>query len=733
MADAEPHRTPAAHLDPVRLARLRERVLSGFPEESDVEDLVRPLTDMLAGETFVVSDVRRVGQPVVHVAPGFGDLTGYAPADAVGRDLGFLLRNDTDQDAVRDVREAIRDGRATTVTLRNYRADGSLFWCEQRHHPLRDVRGRTGHVVTVLRDVTDQVNARSAEEAARQLVDDLGGDGGWFAYGALVDAAGRVQVTWVGDSCRAVLDVEPATLIAGGLMERVHPDDRAGVLERWRALRVDGGSRRDRYRIVSADGQTQRVEDFAAVSWSAAEAGVVALHGVVRAVAADHAEAPATIDAGDVAAAFKDVDAGTGLPTREVAEDRLHQAARHARRQGRVVAAVAIVLDHFDFVHATMDPRRGERLVREAARRLQRALRRSDTLARIDRGTFLAVLSDLEAPDAALPVVEKLLAWVARPFDDGSLRVELSASAGVAVAAPHARPADVFAAAEEAVATAQRAGGGRFAFADPELDAAVRVRTGRERALHAAFADDQLLLHYQPRVRLDGDSVTGVEGLVRWNHPTEGLLPPAAFLPDLERARLGDALFERVLDRATRQAAQWYREGTPRRVAVNVGPEVLEREDLARIVHRALDRASLHPGLLELEIHERTGRRTWERGAGRLRELRAMGVQVALDDFGAADTNLAQLRELPLDTLKIDRAFVARIDAGSRRSADLELLRAMITLGRGLGLTVVAEGVETASQRDHLRDLACDEAQGFLYAPARPADEAFAPATSLPN
>ncbi len=732
MADAEPHRPPAAHLDPARLARLRERVLSGFPEESDVEELVRPLTDMLAGETFVVSDVRRVGQPVVHVAPAFGDLTGYPPGDAIGRDLGFLLRNDTDQDAVRDVREAIRDGRAITVTLRNYRADGSLFWCEQRHHPLRDVRGRTGHVVTVLRDVTDQVNARSAEEAAQQLVGDLGGEGGWFAYGALVDASGRVQISWVGDSCRAVLGVEAATLVAGGLLQRVHPDDREGVLGRWSALRLEGGSRRDRYRIVGEDGKAQRVEDFAAVSWSASEAGVVALHGVVRAVGAQHAESPA-VDAGDVATALKGVDAGTGLPTREVAEDRLQQAARHARRHGRVVAAVAIVLDHFDFVHATMDPRRGERIVREAARRMQRALRRSDTLARIDRGTFLAVLSDLEAPDAALPVVEKLLAWVARPFDDGSLRVELSASAGVAIAPLHARPADVFAAAEEAVAAAQRAGGGRFAFADPELDAVARVRSSRERELHAAFADDQFVLHYQPRVRLDGDGVTGVEGLVRWNHPTEGLLPPAAFLPDLERARLGDALFERVLDRATRQAAAWYREGTPRRVAVNVGPEDLEREDLARIVHRALDRASLHPGLLELEIHERTGRRTWERGAGRLRELRAMGVQVALDDFGAAETNLAQLRELPLDALKIDRTFVARIDAGSRRSSDLELLRAMITLGRGLGLTVVAEGVETASQRDHLRELACDEAQGFLYAPARPADEAFAPSAGMPN
>lgn len=729
MADADAHPAPAAHLDPVRLARLRERVLSGFPAESDVEELVRPLAQMLAGEIFVVSDLRRVGQPVVHVGPGFGDLTGYTETDALGRDLGFLLRNDTDQEAVREVREALRDARAITVTLRHYRADGALFWCEQRHHPLRDARGRVGHVVTVLRDVTDQVHARSAADAAHQLASSLAGDGAWFAYGALVDAAGRVQVTWAGEACRQVLGVEATALVGNGLIERLLPEDREGALARWRALHANGGSHRDRYRVRTADGRVRRLEDFAAVSWTAPEAGVVALHGVARDVT----------EVGDasVAAALAGVDAGTGLPTRSVAEDRLHQAARQGRRHGHVAAAVAVALDHFDFVHATMDPRRGERLVREAARRLQRALRRSDTLARVDRGAFHVVLNDLDAPDAALPVVEKLLAWVARPFDDGPLRVELSASAGVAIAAPHARPGDVFAAAEAALREAQAAGGGRFAFADPQVDAAVRAREARERALHAALADDQFVLHYQPRVRLDGGAVTGVEALVRWDHPSEGLLPPAAFLPELDRARLGDALFEQVLERAARQAARWHRDGQPQRVAVNVGPEVLERADLARLVHRTLDRWSLHPGLIELEIHERTGRRTWERGAARLAELRSMGVQVALDDFGIADTNLAQLRELPLDALKIDRGFVARVGgaaAASSSARDRELLRGMIALGRGLGLTVVAEGVETEAQRDCLRELACDEGQGFLYAPARPADQVFAaPLAPLPR
>jgi PAS domain S-box-containing protein len=257
-------------------------VLSGFPDESDVDrpgpsrsprcSPGRPSSSPTCGAWASPSSTSR---PV-------RALTGYAPDDALGRDLGFLLRNDTDQDGVREAREAVRDGRAITVTLRNYRADGSLFWCEQRHHPLRDGAAAQGHLVTVLRDVTDQVNARSAEAAVHELASSLSGDGAWFAYGALVDASGGVAITWVGQACRFVLGVESSGLLGTGLVDHVLPEDRADVLARWAALRGDGGSRRDRYRVRAANGKVRLVEDFAAVSWSAPEAGVVALHGVLR-------------------------------------------------------------------------------------------------------------------------------------------------------------------------------------------------------------------------------------------------------------------------------------------------------------------------------------------------------------------------------------------------------------------------------------------------------------------
>jgi diguanylate cyclase (GGDEF)-like protein/PAS domain S-box-containing protein len=723
MADAET-RDPNHPHDRAHLARLRERVLSGFADDDDVAAIVEPLAEALAGEVFVVTDLRRIGSPLVHVEPGFERLTGYAPSVAVGRDLGFLLHNDTDQDAVREAREAVREGRATSVTLRNYRADGALFWCEQRHHPVRDARGRVSHLVTVLREVTDQVHALSAEAAAREaLRGDGATDGPWFAYGALIDPHGHVRIIWASEGTRAVLAVEPDAVVQAGWEALVIEADRGIHAERGIALRRDGGSRRDRYRVRLAGGEITTVDDFASVSWVAQEAGIVAVHGVVRDVSEPKPR---------LRSSFAGVDAGTGLPTEEVVDDRLEVATRRARRQRRQVGYLALSLDHFEFVRTHMDGQRGERIVREAARRMRRSLRRSDTLARIGPADFAVVVDDLADAEAALPVVEKLLAWVARPFDDGLLRVELSASVGVAVGGGDRRFGDLRAEAVEALQRAQAQGGGHYAFSDPEVDRRLRARRAFELDLRSALVTDQFELHYQPRVRLAGGDVTGVEALVRWRHPERGLLLPADFLPQLERARLGGVLFEQVLERSLRQAARWARTGRARRVSINVAVADLERDDLVELVTHALHRVDLPPGSLEFELHEgRAQAHVLEGSLERLAALRERGVRLSLDDFGAIDTSMTRLRELPLDALKIDLSFVQRLGTIDRPGdpADLELLRAMVALGRALSLTVVAEGVETDYQRARLRAFACEEAQGYLFARPTPAGDAT-PATA---
>jgi len=709
-----------------QLAQLRERVWSGFASEDvDLASIVEPLSEVLAGEVFVVSDLRRIGSPLVHVEPGFEELTGYAPEAALGRELGFLLRNDTDQEAVREAREAVREGNAIGVTLRNYRADGSLFWCEQRHHPVRDERGRVAHLVTVLRDVTDQVHAYGAEQVEREQSAAGVGGAPWFAYGAMYDAHGEFRLSWISGDTLAVLGRDRADVMRDGWSAMIEPEARALLAGRGAALREAGGSRRERYRVRVAGGEERLVEDAVSVAWVAAEAGIFAIHGTVCVV-----ESPRS----SLRAALAGVDPATGLPTEELLADRLVLATRRAQRQGGRVALVALSLDHFDFVETHLDPQRGERLEREAAQRLRRALRRSDTLVYAGRGDFLVLLEDLQDAEAALPAVDKLLAWVSRPFDDGRLRVELSASAGVVVADG---PLRIDALRDEAVGALDRAradGGGGFAFADPALDERLRARRAFELELRGAFASDQLLLHYQPRFRLAGDEITGFEALVRWRHPERGLLLPADFLGELERMHLSGELFERVLPLALRRAAERARLGRATRVAVNVGLAELDRDDLVPFVLHTLERAGVPPAMLELELHAGDDPGALLRCAPRLAALRARGVRVALDDFGVGDTNLARLRELPIDLLKIDRSFVQRLGGpaapvaaaaiggapvAAESPADLELVRAMVAIGRGLGLTVVAEGIETAEQRSWLRAMACDEGQGYLL--ARPA------------
>jgi diguanylate cyclase (GGDEF)-like protein/PAS domain S-box-containing protein len=717
MADAErtepkDPRRPAR--ERAQLAQLRERVWSGFASEDvDLVSIVEPLSEVLAGEVFVVSDLRRIGSPLVHVEPGFERLTGYAPQVALGRELGFLLRNDTDQEAVREAREAVREGNAIGVTLRNYRADGSLFWCEQRHHPVRDERGRIAHLVTVLRDVTDQVHAYGAEQVEREQSAAGVGGAPWFAYGAMFDAHGEFRLSWVSGDTVAVLGRDRAEVMRDGWVAMIEPETRAVIAERGAALRDAGGSRRDRYRVRLAGGDERTVEDAVSVSWVASEARLFAVHGTVRVVEPSRSS---------VRAALAGVDRTTGLPTEELLADRLMLATRRAQRQGGRVALVALSLDHFAFVETHLDAQRGERLERETAQRLRRALRRSDTLVRAGRGEFMVLLEDLPDADAALPVVDKLLAWVSRPFDDGQLRVELSASAGVAVADG---PLRIDALRDEAVGALARArapgrarsdGGGGFAFADLALDERLRARRAFELELRGAFAADQWRLHYQPRFRLAGDEVTGFEALVRWQHPERGLLLPADFLGELERLHMGGELFEHVLPLALRRAAARARVGRATRVAVNVGVAQLDRDDLVPFVLRSLERAGVPPAMLELELHAGSDASALERSAPRLAALRAHGVRLALDDFGVGDTNLARLRELPIDVLKIDRSFVQRL-GGRSEPADLELLRAMVAIGRGLGLTVVAEGIETEEQRSRLRAIACDEGQGYLLAP----------------
>ncbi len=687
---------------------------------TDTATVVDAVTRLFGDEPFSISDLGSVGHPVVYASTKLAELTGFPVEEVVGRNLGFLLRNDTDQEGERLLRKAMAAQRHVTTVVRTYRADGSLLWMEQRHYPIHAGSGAARHLLTLFRDVTAEVHANGAQAMQFELSGSLEGDGRFFSYALLLHDDGRNEVAWVSDAWQQLTGYSLDDLATQGLTRFVHPDDRAQLAERFQGLR-EQERRSDQFRLITVGGKVMWVEDFASRSWRSDEAGITAVYGMMK----------------DVSNARRDtanlwrlahVDPLTGLPNAHLLEDRVQQAQLQARRNGTSVALAILDLDHFRFVNQTFSQRHGDKLIAEVSRRLRRTLRRTDTLARLEGDAFALLLADLPTPRAVLPALEKVLASIREPYSDGSLTLNLSASIGVDMQRSGVRAASqMLERATAALVRAKETHRGAFRFYEDEIDVAMRSRLAVEGELKRAISEDQLLLHYQPRVQLDNGAVNSVEALVRWLHPVRGLLKPADFVPLVEESQLGPQLFEWVVERACRQAKRWQRQRTPRRVAVNVSPSALAHADLGHIVQSVLSRYDLHPGLLELEISERTGHETLALGSEKLEEVRAMGVHVALDDFGVAHSSLTQLRALPLDGLKIDRSFVSKLDARTP-SLDVDLLRAIIALGKSLRLRVTAEGIETKEQNNILRSLQCDEGQGFLFSQPVPAEYVMASA-----
>ena len=708
------HEAPAANSEQAGLSQAAASAASAAAGVFDDRSVIEATSRLFTHESFCLTDLRQVGHPVIHASPELAALTRYAATDIVGRNLGFLMKNDTDQEGERALRQAVAEGRPATALVRSWRADGGLFWSEQRHYPIQDNTGAVSHLLTVMRDVSDQVHAQSAQAANQELSDSLEGDGRFFSYALLLHDDGRNELIWVSDAWRHLTGYDLEGVVASGLEGFTHVEDRQRLQQRMSALR-ESDKRVDQYRLVTHGGKVIWVEDFATRRWRSDEAGITAVYGMMKDVTQSKQRATELWR-------LAHVDALTGLPNAQLLEDRIQQALLHGRRNGTHVALAILDLDHFRFVERTFSQRHGERLIIEVARRLRRAVRRTDTLARFGPDAFALLICDLPNERAALPVLEKALGAVHEHYSDGTLTLKLSATVGVDMPGNGVRAQGVVVRrASEALARAKESQRGSFRFYDDGLNAKMRSRLALEGELRRALVEDQFVLHYQPRVQLDSGAINSVEALVRWGHPVKGLLRPADFVPLIEEAQLGSQLFQWTLERACRQAKRWQKQRSPRRVAVNVSPSALSSGEMTRQVQDALGRYDLHPGLLELEISERTGQETLEAAAGELTEVRSMGVHVALDDFGIAHSSLTQLRGLPLDGLKIDRSFISRLGANTGVE-EIELLRAIIALGKSLRLRVTAEGIETKEQNSLLRRLNCDDGQGFLYSHPVPAE-----------
>ena len=409
-------------------------------------------------------------------------------------------------------------------------------------------------------------------------------------------------------------------------------------------------------------------------------------------------------------------DALTGLPNRLLLQDRLGQALALATRKQHQVAVLFMDLDHFKQINDTLGHSHGDLLLREVARRLEGCIRKSDTLARLGGDEFMVVVPELNDPQDALHVAGKLQENIRAPFHVGEHEFFLSTSIGISLF-----PADgddvetLMANADTAMYRAKEAGRDNCMWFTPQMNAHVLERVEMERQLRRAMALGQLSLHYQPQTDQFGQ-INGFEALLRWEHPTLGLIPPSKFIPVAEESGLIVPIGEWVMREACRCMAAWHRGGHKSlTISVNVSAVQFRRGDLLGMVRRVLADTRLDPMALELEITESLLLRNAAEASVHLAELRKVGVGVAIDDFGTGYSSLSYLHKLPVSRLKIDQSFVCEIGAEPLDGRDdAPIIRTIIALAHNLGLTVVAEGVETPVQLDLLKSLGCDGFQGYL-------------------
>ena len=660
---------------------------------------------------------------VVWANAAFTQVSGWPLAEATGRrPLALLASPHADEAVLVRVQTAIRQGQGVRQEWLHRARDGRDLWLDVDLRPLRDEHGALAGFVRVCTDVT----ARAQQQAKLQAL--------WAALptGVMVLAADGT----IADANRA------AARLLG--VSQAQMQGRETADPRWRAVREDGsdypGHEMPALRTL-ASGQPLHNQTMG-VHTPEGELRWLLINtepqrdmlGHVTGVVACFGDITESRMLQDRLSESARTDALTRLPNRTVVMERLQRAIGHARRHaGYGFAVLFMDFDRFKQVNDTLGHGAGDELLRQIAARLEQALRPGDAVARLASqqqvaarlggDEFVVVLEGVHEADMVKAIAQRLLQELAEPYLVGGTPVQSSVSIGIVLCTQPAMAEEdstevtaeaVLRNADTAMYEAKRAGRGRWVMFDDSMHDRVVRALAVETDLRRALKDDELFVVYQPVVDLGTRAMSGVEALVRWRHPTLGLVPPAEFIGVAEECGLIDAVGEMVLRKACRQFVEWQASlGTaaPRRMAVNLSRAQLARPALIDDVRTVLLDSGMKPEDLQLEVTESLAAQD-ERVQGALRELKNLGVRLALDDFGTGYSSLACLHQMPVDTVKVDRSFVQHAETVEYHRV---LIEATIRVARTLGMTTVAEGIETEGQAALMQALDCDRGQGYLF------------------
>ena len=618
----------------------------------------------------------------------------------------FFLVHEGDRQLVREA--AMRtweQGVDETITVRSVGGDGRIRWLRAQVRALRegDEDPVSGRWFIAASDVTEELEARQSSERLTALL-----EAATDVVAVFDPSGGLLHLNRVG--CRYLGVSDETELIGRAFFELFDPPSRDRVrLEALPAVREHS----------TWSGEATLVGTDVATPMSLVVIGHNDRDGNLEYCSAIARDVTELKDVQHALAREATHDALTGLPNRTLLLDRLDQAVLRTQRSGTDLAVLYVDLDRMKIVNDSLGHEAGDRLLIEAAHRLESCARSPDTVGRLGGDEFVVVAQDLEGPRGGVRLAMRVVHAFNEPFDLDGTEAFVTASVGVAfrvqqedTAGTLLRDADV------AMYRAKEAGGGRYELFDAEMRAWATDRFETESSLRHAIERNEMLVHYQPQVRPESREVVGFEALARWNRPGVGAVSPAVFVPLAEETGLISVIGAYVLEQACREARCWTeRLGEPLRLAVNVSGRQLTQPGLLEVVERVLDVTGFDAKWLTLEITESVLVHDPAVALTRLQAMRDLGIRTAIDDFGKGYSSLAYLQRFPIDIVKIDRVFIADLGRQGRATT---IVASVIELAHALGFEVVAEGVEDEVQLAALVELGCDLVQGHVVARALP-------------
>ena len=643
---------------------------------------------------------------IEYVNPHFCKVSGYAPEEVIGKTMRMHQSGVTPKEVYDDLWQTIKSGKVWRGELLNKNKQGRMYWEDLSISPIFDEQGKITNFVSEQIEIT----ARKLADEQVRLFEKV--------------FANANEAILISDADNKIINVNPAfTEVTGYTREEVigkNPRifssglmDEKFYQEMWQALNTDGKWQGE---VVDRRKDGEIYAEWLSISSLRDDKGRLT-HYI--ALVTDISERKAAEERMNYLAQH---DALTGMPNRILFQDRLQQAIAQAERQQCNVALLFMDLDRFKNVNDMLGHHAGDLLLQEVARRIRLCVRSSDTISRQGGDEFVIMLPNLDDLSDIVQVLDKLIESIASPYKLDNHSMHVTTSIGVSVYPQDGSNSETLLKnADMAMYQAKEAGRNSYRFFTQEMNNAIAKRIGLENKLRTALAKNELLLYYQPKVDLHSGEIVAAEALVRWQHPEDGLISPADFIPIAEESGMIVQLGKWVLNEACRQNQVWRKMGLREIVmAVNLSPLQFHDRDLINIIQSALLHSGMPAGALELEVTESATMKDPEQAVVVLNNISKSGVRISIDDFGTGYSSLSHLKRFPIDELKVDQSFVRDISVDMD---DAAIVSAVIAMAKSLGLTVIAEGVETLEQVLFLKSLDCDKMQGFFFSMPLPADE----------